>query len=399
MTLEILGKREDQRLEFKSSDTLNDPITIAREVVGMLNADGGEVWIGVEEKDGVAAAVKGIPDPERAKQRLLDFLLDTLDPSPSPEEVAIETMPPDTEPALLVVKVKPRTKGSERAPYAFRKRGGWHFVRRVGARNHPMTRQEVFGPTLTKGNDEEVERAKEKLVKARETVRREPGLWLGLQPARKLDLQLQERYRQVEQIVLDPAATGNREAGWHFARSASQPKLTKDGIEWGRHGEFWNSTRARMEVGEDYRVRVADDGTMLFRVALHRLHHKGDENEIWPLVLLEFPISAFRIAHVFYQGYLAPDDQVAADLALLGIGGWGLRGGTPGDFPGSKRPVPEEESDLIWEPLVFSFQEIDETPDRCGFRLVRRVYQAFGFRETDMPRQYDQEAGKLILPE
>lgn len=58
-----------------------------------------------------------------------------------------------------------------------------------------------------------------------------------------------------------------------------------------------------------------------------------------------------------------------------------------------------EEPDLIWEPLVIPFGEIDEAPDHCGFRLVRRVYQAFGWRESAMPRQFDRETGRLILPE
>jgi hypothetical protein len=102
---------------------------------------------------------------------------------------------------------------------------------------------------------------------------------------------------------------------------------------------------------------------------------------------------------VIYRGFLEPEDRVAADLALFGIGGWGLRGGTPEDDFLTNRPRRLEEPDLIWEPMVFSFREIEEEPDRCGFRLVRRVYHAFGWREEDMPRQYNTETGRLILPE
>lgn len=38
-------------------------------------------------------------------------------------------------------------------------------------------------------------------------------------------------------------------------------------------------------------------------------------------------------------------------------------------------------------------------PDRCGFRLVRRVYRAFGLRESDIPSEFDRRVGRLILPE
>jgi hypothetical protein len=56
--------------------------------------------------------------------------------------------------------------------------------------------------------------------------------------------------------------------------------------------------------------------------------------------------------------------------------------------------------DLAWEdPLVFSLQEVIEEPDRCGFRLVRRVYEAFGFYEDAIPKEFDRKTGRLVLPE
>jgi Schlafen, AlbA_2 len=400
MSVEILGRREDQRLEFKSKDALADPGTIARAVVGMLNAGGGEVWIGVDEKDGVAASVAAIPDPERAGDRLRDYLVETLDPSPTAQEVTIELAPPAADPALLVVKVQPAGEDSGRVPYAFRKRGGWHFVRRVGARNHPMSRQEIFGQPVRRGGDPALGQTFEALEQARREYRDSGagGLWLALQPARRLELDLQAE--NFVEIALDPAVTGNRRAGFHFARSSRQPKLSKDRIEWG----LWSEISGRRLSA----VEVTERGALHFQVALEHLHHKGADDEIWPLALLEHPISAFRIARVIYADQLDPDDPVAADLALVGVGEWGLRAGTPGPAFSARARHPvlrsgelawPEEPDLIWEPVAFSFREIDKTPDRCGFRLVRRVYQAFGLRETDMPCQYDPRAGRLILPE
>lgn len=389
---EVLGRREGQRLEFKAGAALGEPGNIARAVVGMLNADGGEIWIGVDEKDGVATGLTPIANPGRAMEQLWNHLLDAVDPTPTPEEISIEVEPQGADPALLVVRVRPQGPETGRLPYAFRRKGGWYFLRRVGARNHPMSRQEIFGKAVAEGSDPAVDDAVQKLLDDRTAFRDsgQSGLWLALQPALRLELDLQAP--QFEEIILDPSITGNRQAGWHFARSNNPLELKKDRIEWGLWSDILNRCISQ--------AKVIEDGGLRFRTSLERLHWKGDEHELWPLTLLEYPISAFRIARVIYQGHLGPDDPVAADLALFGVGGWKLRAGTPGDFfldPDSLRS--QDEPDLIWEPVVFTFGEIDATPDRCGFRLVRRVYQAFGLRETDMPRQYDPQTGRLVLPE
>jgi hypothetical protein len=214
-------------------------------------------------------------------------------------------------------------------------------------------------------------------------------LWLGLEPARRLALDVQsERFRQ---LASEPALSGNRRTGWHFARSNFEPRPTAEGIEWGLQFEDTGNWAARGELTEG--------GALRFGVSLARLHQKGEEREIWPLTLLEYAVSAFRIARVVYESELGDDDRVAAGLALLGVEGWGLREGSPGPYFLGNEISWLEEPDLIWEPVSFSFAEIVQAPDRCGFRLVRRVYQAFGFWESAMPSAYDRGSGRLILPE
>lgn len=391
MTVEILGRREDQRLEFKSRRALEEPGTIAKEVVGMLNAGGGEIWIGVEDEKDIAVAVDPVPDPERAKARLLDHLVDAVEPSPTADEVTVEVAPTGADPGVLVVRVRPAGRASGRIPHAFRKGGGWHFFRRVGARNHPMSRQEIFGQSAGGDEDPVLTSAYRTLEKARETVRDSgvAGLWVGVQPGRPLELDVQAEW--IDELASDPSITGNRDTGWHFARTSRRPKPTRTGIEWG----LWLEDRGAYVC----RAEVDERGGLRFWTSLEGLQWKGEEREIWPLILLEYPISALRIARRVYEGRLCPDDQVLADLALFGVAGWGLRRGTVGDFFLAEIMARVEESDLFWEPVRFSYRDIEESPDRCGFRLVRRVYQAFGWRELEMPRQYDRKTGRLVLPE
>ena len=391
---EILGKREDQRLEFKSAKVLAETESIAREVVGMLNAEGGTIWIGVEDdKEDVAGAVDPVADPEREKRRLLDYLLETVEPTPTSDEVVIQVQPfVGGDRGLLEIRVQPPPRESGRLPAAFLKRSGRHFLRRIGARNHPMSREEIFGRRVSTGEDQVVDAAVRKLVDARTAFRNsgQEGLWVAFQPARPLALETQRNKEHFDQIALDPTVTHNRRAGRHFAQSRHHVELVRDGIRWEAWSEFFDRPSSSVDV--------KDNGTLIFWASIWTLH-RGDQGEIGPWQLLEYPISAFRIARVIYAGHLEPDDAVATDLGLFGVGGWRLRPGTPHDpFFHHNDLVETKEPDLVWESLAFGFREIDESPDRCGFRLVRRVYQAFGFGEDAIPRHFDRETGTLVLP-
>jgi hypothetical protein len=402
---EIRNRHEDERLELKSAEVLaRDPESVARAVVGMLNATGGEIWIGVDEENERPAAINPVAEPERARRRLWDYLVETTDPAPLPGEVVIDLEPIQQDRAVLIVRIQPPPESSPRLPFAFRRKGGWHFIRRIGARNHPMTREEVFRQPITRTSDPNVEAAMQDLMAARQKVRDSggEGLWLGLEPVRKITLDVQDP--KFDRLASDPSATQNRRVGAHFAMANRRPRTAHGRVEWGWWSEVSNSPVARVEVQEN--------GSLSFWASLVLLQgpeglfgsmEGEDGRELDPIALLEFPISAFRIAAEIYRHHLSPGDLVAVDLALFASGGWALRRGTPGTayYRGAAGRSIErlDESDLIWEPTTLEFRDIGESPDRCGFRFVRRIYQSFGIREDDMPRQYDRETGRLLLPE
>lgn len=400
---EILGRREDQRLEFKSAEVLTrDLESVAREVVGMLNAEGGEIWIGVEDENDIAVAIRPVVDPARERRRLIDYLLETVDPAPLTDEVKIDARPAEANPAVLVVRVQPSNLAGRR-PFAYRKKGGWHFLRRVDARNHPMTREEIFGREIPRDQGD-VNAAIQRVLAARRQFHESgrSGLWLALEPAENLDLDTQDP--TFEQLPSDPLLSGNRRMGAHFAMANRRPRLGRERIEWEWWSEHSHSPILRGEIWER--------GSLRFWAALALLEAPGESfgetstgqgRELDPIALLELPISALRLAAAAYRGRVKLDLPVALDLALLEIDGWRLRRGTPGTayFRGAagRSMEKQEESELVWDPLVLPIREITEQPDRCGFRLARRIYQAFGIGESDMPRFYDHTSERLVLPE
>jgi len=60
-----IGQREDQRTEFKRAEALRRLEPISHAVVSMLNASGGNVWIGVIEQDERWQGVEPIENADR----------------------------------------------------------------------------------------------------------------------------------------------------------------------------------------------------------------------------------------------------------------------------------------------------------------------------------------------
>jgi hypothetical protein len=88
----LLGQQETQRLEFKSSRDLLDENPqnrdkfISRQIVpavsAFLNTDGGQLVIGIEEKDGAAAALSdGVPRSRQKWEQLQSVIIGRIQPA------------------------------------------------------------------------------------------------------------------------------------------------------------------------------------------------------------------------------------------------------------------------------------------------------------------------------
>ncbi len=392
-----LGKKEDQRLELKGAEALKDPEKVAREVVAMLNAEGGEVWVGLREEGGRAVAVEPIAAPGIEERRLLDFLVDTIEPPVSGGEVSVRSVD-EGEGTVLQVAVRP---DPGRKPYAFLRKGGRHFVIRVGDRIRPMTREEVFsrGP---EGSSEALERAEAELIAEGNALlqRFRDLFWLRIQPVPPFSLNLDAL--RASNILIDPSLTKNRRTGQNFLLAAGgmRPRLEAGKLGLGK--------------ADDFRLEIFRRDGLEFRAPLkvfHAGHEPGALKPLYWLTLLELPISVFRLLSRLLQEESLWEDPASektvfiASLALFGLEGWTLRPSSPRDFHSGwgsyllRVPQSSSVQDLLSTPLRLPLAEVRDHPDRCGFRLAGRIYEAFGYGIDDMPPEFDQEAGRLILPE
>jgi len=380
-----IGEPESQRLEFKAPAALERPDRIAREVVGMLNADGGEIWIGLREEAGRAVGLDLISAAERARQQLHDSLVDLLSPNPDHQEVKVEvvSLPDGGDRGLLRIDVAPR---HERQPYALVRGASFTFVIRVGSLLRPMDRGEVFKGGGS-GESDPLREAQQRIRKEKDRFNssRGSGLWLRVQPVPALDLDPTDPI--FSELASDPHLSGNRRFG-SFAISRKAPAVRVDHVRWG------------MEQSLD--VRFDHDGGATFKLTLDliSMSQEGSEStELDPLRLAEYSVSGLRIARVVYSHFkLAQSGLILTALALVNQGSFLLREGSPGPLFSHGQAAELASSDAE-AGARFPASEFLDHPDRCGFRLLRLLYQAFGMAEDAMPDVFDRKTGRLILPE
>jgi hypothetical protein len=374
----LLGKREDERLEFKDAEVLRRPARVAREVVGFLNGKGGDLWIGVQE-DGEGRAVTTVPiaDVERARIALRDHLIEAIEPKFQPDEVAITE-----EGGLLHLAVK---RGGN-PPYAQRD-GGRHFCIRVDNRLREMDRTELRDAFRRADEPAELMR---KVETAKKELRDEPnqsGLYVSLKPVPALNLDFFDEavWREVQTWLTDPRATGNRHAGFKFSHGYAVPQR-RDSLVL--HGQV-----------SDYKRTVLDDtGRISFWVKADGLRRmESAQSIIEPYALLEYPVSIMRLMATILARFGQGAEQVAGVLSLAGIRGWILRPGSPKEpMRAWQKPRPFDESVLDVE-RVFPADELAQNPDRCGLSFVRGIYARFDFDADAIPGEFDQLQGRLLL--
>jgi hypothetical protein len=147
------------------------------------------------------------------------------------------------------------------------------------------------------------------------------------------------------------------------------------------------------------------DGGIRFRSVLHLLYHHGSRTRsglIAPDVLSGIPMSLLLLAAAVLEAELESTDRLVVDIALLGIGreeACLLSGRSLLPGPGRQAGRFDQDEDLtLIEPLVFSFREVADTPERCVFRLLRPVYESFGLREDAIPADLDYPGRSRRVP-
>jgi hypothetical protein len=379
-----IRQREGETLELKSRAALTEPEIIARGAVAMLNARGGNIWIGIKEAPG-ENKLEPIPDAdaERERRSLQDHLLDTIEPTPTGKEIRVtaelvEGGAHGGDGRVLRVELEPN---DGRRPYAFHRRGGRHFVRRVGDRTVPMSRdelRELFSQTPAEAASPGAT-AERLLAEAKALVeKRADRFWLGLEPASPGELDL--RALLETDLLAEPTLSATPRGSYNFTAAAYYGKPRRERA----------SGQTGLTVGGDaLKLRVLTSGGLRFDAALAesfwvgRVPFVDAERLLSPEALLGYPVSVFRLVGALLEEHSlwrqAPQGDWWGALAISGLQGWGLLPGNLAMWPSYRYQGRrfDEEHLVLQDPLRFSPEDLRERPEDCAMRLVERIYDAF----------------------
>ncbi len=414
-----IGMREDQRLEFKGRASLDNLDKIVREAVAMLNAEGGEIWVGVREEQEIAVAIEGVDEPDLQRGRLRDALTDLIDPPPTADEVKVEIVGKEIK--TLRVRVSPHPG---HRPYALRRGHRLEFPIRYDDRLRPMTRTEIeeaFTAELrqTAGRSRAVEPApaERSLLADRELVLRQraTSLWLGIEPALPSG-PLDFADLLGSGLLDEPTLIGDRRAGINIY-------LTRLGSLRDEPSQRQERDWLKVGTGSPFQLNIGRTGALRSTVRFDEhpfafppepdgspFPELREAHLLNPKALLEYPTSFFRfwkalVNRDFLPG--EPDERVFASLALVNLEGWYLRPGPnhpawnyplglrlpPPALQQRPRPFTEGRS-FVGPVLRLQRSEILASPDRCAFRLAEPVFAAFGWLPDEIPF-FDRVAGRL----
>ena len=388
-----IGRREGLKLEFKSVGSLDRPLSIAREVVAMLNAEGGKVWIGLSETDGIATREENVPDAGKQKDRLWNVFLEKIDPEPR-EDVLIEVVSGSGGVSLLCIDVR---RDEKRGPYALRGES-LLFLRRVDHRVRAMTREEILGKEPST-----LDEATRALGLRRDAILALPDdrFWLAFQPSPPGALDASALKVRVRDLLSDPTRAGNRRSGWNYGLPSSRDLRLE--------GNAAAGTRVAREDVDGGKVAIAGDGCVEFEIPLSFLENdqkldRRETRELHPLALLEYVVSATRLVRALRE----PLEELGlqnvsflVDFAITRAKGWTIPEYAPGTH-GYRLPKtwPPHELGEVLQPrarLQFPVEQLASNPDRVGFRVVKEIYEILGLTDDRIPAAYDRAREFLTL--
>ena len=148
--IDLIGtQEEDQWIDFKQQDYHRDPTDqegykreICKDVTAMANAEGGYIFIGVQETAGLAQGFLPVSNPDRIARSINSVCLQSIDPRIPNLEIKKRSFQWNGRNiTLVIIHIPP----SDLRPHGFVWKNFTHFVKRYGnhIREYPMSELEV----------------------------------------------------------------------------------------------------------------------------------------------------------------------------------------------------------------------------------------------------------------
>jgi hypothetical protein len=289
---------------------------------------------------------------------------------------------------IIAIKVR---RGNDR-PFAMKSGNSRDYLGRFGDRTRALSYEELreaFGANRSESS-EAVTEARKQVGKLRARIDRGLVLIAVPIPEARVSTNDSSTGRTLEKLLRDHVVTGSRRMGWTFHYEGAT-------VAFRRH-------ELVASVGLADQVIITPRGEMIFTTSPNRLIWSGSrgpvpEKDVHPIVLCELVTSAIRILRELSGRSLferQPKNWLL-HLALLGMGGWTLFGGSPLRWSVTARAGVLEEDEYTGPEVLFESAELEKGPDRIALTLLKQLYADFGLTSDQIPPEFDQETGVLRL--
>ena len=420
----IGNQEENQWIDFKRKEYHKDPKKpdkhqreICKDITAMANADGGYILIGVSEKNKLATGFCNVSEADKVAQSINGICLQSIKPRIWDLEVEPKSFQWDSKDITLVIV---RIPASGTRPHGFLWKGSTNFVKRYGAhtREYPMDelRQDLlklhYPPIIGQvdgkldtilrnmGADKRSSMSPQDDALEQEDVRD----LLHLMKLRFQAATLGKPYYRIFAVptTLNPDAVPIQEQ--HIRDILLNPPDRR----YGNFGVTGIMPRELSRFPEGIRGSNTTDGeiTLLKNGFLEvrcplsgsqfqwrRTESGISEEWLYPYVVCEFPVTFLRLVKKIYTES-GIDSKIFIQQEYHNLNGFILIGGRPDSaFVGARR-VFEHSDPIISKPSPTPV-DLDFSPDRVSYDLVKDVYDYFELDETYIPA-FDEE-GNFIL--
>ncbi|MFQ5749721.1 MAG: helix-turn-helix domain-containing protein [Planctomycetota bacterium] len=378
-------------MEFKQAEILRSRKGmrhLLEEIVGMLNAGGGRILVGVREEKGAAVALDPLRDQDLGalESPLRDMLADAIEPRLRGGECALEWVPA-LDGFVLELQVQPRDPRPH-PPFCLLSGRDRRYLRRIGDRLRPMSYAEIQ-EGCREGSAEPKE---DWFRKVQEEV---DSWWQGTEPHYQLAVALGPLDpamrialpRNAAELVNQPPPDLVRPNGWSFVTGLGGNAVLKRNRRLLLSG---NSENGYRELRADGRGRLA------FRTRLEHLQWGGLESVkksfpraqgvLYRDALIETTVSALRLAGRLWQER-PPESEIKTVVRLEGIRNWFLPPGRPRTItfghPNAWRPA--EQDEIVAGPHRFEAESFLRNPDEAAWTLIADIYAEFDVEEEIIP--------------
>ena len=414
--IDLIGaQEEDQWIDFKQQDYHRDPTDqegykreICKDVTAMANAEGGYIFIGVQETAGLAQGFLPVSNPDRIARSINSVCLQSIDPRIPNLEIKTRSFQWNGRNiTLVIIHIPP----SDLRPHSFVWKNFTHFVKRYGdhIREYPMSELEVafsarHYPSILGQIHAQLDTISRNIQQSRRSSlspqedaleQERVGDILHLMKLRFEETISDEPYYRVLAVptTLDPQAISTQEPEIH-AILQNPPNVRRTGfgfigverIEYSPEGikgiDVWG-----------YELTILRNGFIELRLPLSSDHFQWfkeergfstDLNWLYPYAVCEYPVTFMRLVQAIYS-ISDMTSSILVQQEYHNLNGFLLVGRHPSN-PLFGR-IEEHQQIYRQSDAIGQKWTIDPgfAPDHVAYDLVKEIYTHFGLSENLIP--------------